>query len=197
MNISIAESLIEAARILRESGVSEARREASSLLEHVLERDRTFVITHGDTLVSEEHLETFRQIVTRRSNGEPLQYITGHQAFFGLDFEVTQAVLIPRPETELLVETALNILPVDGESVICDVGTGSGCIAVALLHERARIRAVGIDVSTKALQVAHRNAMRHAVDDRLNFVASVRHLLLLEVRSASLRFGSFEPTLRR
>ena len=172
MNISIADSIIEATRILRDAGVSEARREASSLLEHILERDRTFVITHADTLVNEENLETYRQNVTRRSNGEPLQYITGRQAFFGLDFEVTPSVLIPRPETELLVEAALNILPVDGESLICDVGTGSGCIAIALIHERTRARAVGIDVSTRALQVAHRNAVRHAVGDRMSFVAA-------------------------
>ena len=172
MNISIADLIIEATRILREAGVSEARREASSLLEHILERDRTFVITHANTLVNEEHLERYRQIVTRRSNGEPLQYITGRQSFFGLDFEVTPAVLIPRPETELLVETALKILPVEAESVICDVGTGSGCIAIALVHKRARTRAVGIDVSTRALQVAHRNAVRHAVGDRVSFVAA-------------------------
>ena len=172
MNFSIAESINEAARILRQAGVSEARREASALLEHILERDRTFVITHAETLVSDEHLRRYHQIVTRRSNGEPLQYITGSQAFFGLDFEVTRAVLIPRPETELLVETALKILPVQGESFICDVGTGSGCIAIAVLHERTRTRAVGIDVSTKALQVAHRNAVRLAVGDRMSFVAA-------------------------
>src|SRR6185503_20746136 len=108
--MNIAESIIEATRILQEAGVSEARREASSMLEHILKRDRTFVITHADASVGEENLETYRQIVTRRSNGEPLQYIIGSQAFFGLDFEVTPDVLIPRPETELLVETALKIL---------------------------------------------------------------------------------------
>jgi len=170
--MNIAESITEAMRILRDAGVSEARREASSLLEHILKRDRTFVITHADALIVEENLETYRQIVTRRSNGEPLQYITGSQAFFGLDFEVTPDVLIPRPETELLVETALKILPVEEESVICDIGTGSGCIAISLLHERTRARAVGIDISTKALQVAHRNSVRHAVGDRMSFVAA-------------------------
>lgn len=173
MNISIAESIFEAARILRQAGISEARREAGSLLEYVIERDRTFIIAHADHLISKEHLETFRQIVVRRAKGEPLQYITGRQAFFGLDFEVTPAVLIPRPETELLVETALAILcPVDEESHICDIGTGSGCIAVTLLHKRARAHAVGIDISETAIQVAQRNAARHGVAERMRFVAS-------------------------
>jgi len=173
MNISIAESIFEGARILRQAGISEARREAGSLLEHVIERDRTFIIAHADHLISNEHLETYRQIVMRRAKGEPLQYITGCQVFFGLDFEVTPAVLIPRPETELLVETALAILcPTDEEFDICDVGTGSGCIAVTLLHERPRANAIGIDISETAIQVAQRNAARHGVAERMRFVAS-------------------------
>jgi len=173
MNISIAESIFEAARILRQAGVSEARREAGSLLEYVIERDRTFIIAHADHLISKEESKIFRQTVARRAKGEPLQYITGRQFFFGLDFEVTPAVLIPRPETELLVEAALTILcRVDEESYICDVGTGSGCIAVTLLHQRARAHAVGIDISETALQVAQRNAARHGVAERMRFVAS-------------------------
>ena len=169
---SIAESISEAARMLRHSGVSEARREASSLLEHVMERDRTFMITHADDLVTTEQLESFRGIVMRRASGEPLQYITGHQAFFGLDFEVAPAVLIPRPETELLVEAALTMLPINEETRICDVGTGSGCITVSLLHERPRAHAVSIDISPTALEVAERNANRHGVTERVRFVAS-------------------------
>ncbi|MGI9168057.1 MAG: peptide chain release factor N(5)-glutamine methyltransferase [Pyrinomonadaceae bacterium] len=173
MNISIGESIFEGARILRQAGISEARREAGSLLEHVIERDRTFIIAHADHLISNEHLETYRQIVMRRAKGEPLQYITGRQAFFGLDFEVTPAVLIPRPETELLVETALAILsPIDEEFDICDVGTGSGCVAVTLLHERPRAHAIGIDISETAIQVAQRNAAYHGVAERVHFVAS-------------------------
>jgi len=174
MNISIAESIFEAAQILRDAGISEARREAGSLLEYVIERDRTFIIAHADHRISKKQLQTFRQIVVRRAKGEPLQYITGRQAFFGLDFEVTPAVLIPRPETELLVETALAILSpvVDEESDICDVGTGSGCIAVTLLHERPRAQAIGIDISETAIQVAQRNAGRHGVAERMRFIAS-------------------------
>jgi release factor glutamine methyltransferase len=169
---SIAEVMLEATQILRRGGVSDARREAGSLLVHVLKVDRTFLITRAGDLVCEEKLDAFRECLSRRVRGEPLQYITGRQDFFGLDFEVTREVLIPRPETELLVTTALDLLDVDTSAVICDVGTGSGCIAIALLHEHPLTRAVAIDISEPALHVAVRNAMRHQVSRRIDFLAS-------------------------
>ena len=171
MTSSIGESIFEAAGILQQAGISEARREAGSLLERVIDRDRTFIIGHAEQQISPEQSKTFREFVTRRAKGEPLQYITGRQAFFGLDFKVTKDVLIPRPETELLVETALK-LAADSQIEICDVGTGSGCIVIALLHELPQASAVAIDVSEAALEVARRNASRHSVADRISFVAS-------------------------
>ncbi|HEX8919849.1 MAG TPA: peptide chain release factor N(5)-glutamine methyltransferase, partial [Pyrinomonadaceae bacterium] len=115
-----------------------------------------------------------RELVERRAAGEPSQYITGHQEFYGLDFEVTTDVLIPRPETELLVETALGLL--DQMELtplfICDVGTGSGCIPVTILHERLEVRALGLDISPEALRVAARNAARQDVRERLFLTAS-------------------------
>lgn len=170
---SIARALVEAAQILRQAGVPEARREAASLLEHLTGRDRTFLITHAETALASSDIRRLRDLVERRAAGEPLQYITGHQEFYGLDFEVTPEVLIPRPETELLVETALKLL--DGASQpprICDVGTGTGCIPIALLHERPIAQAVGLDISHPALRVAARNAARHGVDARLALVTS-------------------------
>ena len=173
MSITIAASMLEAAQILRKAGISEGRREAGSLLEQVINCDRTFIIGHPEHEITAEQLHCFRQCVARRAKGEPLQYITGRQAFFGLDFEVTKDVLIPRPETELLVETALSLID-DAEPApfICDVGTGSGCMAIALLHERPGAHAVAIDVSEAAIRVAQRNAARHAVSERIAFVAS-------------------------
>jgi len=115
-----------------------------------------------------------------------LQYITGHQAFFNLDFEVTRNVLIPRPETELLVEIALDLLPTADEFFLCDVGTGSGCIAITILHERPSARALGIDISLPALQVAQKNATRHGVAGRFRLVASDGFSPLNTVRSFSM-----------
>ncbi|HYN23841.1 MAG TPA: peptide chain release factor N(5)-glutamine methyltransferase [Pyrinomonadaceae bacterium] len=173
MSVSIAEAIREAAQTLRQGSVPDARREAGSLLQHVIDRDRTFIITHAEDLMTPEEQQSFRECVARRAEGEPLQYITGRQAFFGLDFEVTKDVLIPRPETELLVETALPLVD-EGPAApcICDVGTGSGCIAVALLHENQRATAVGIDLSMEAIQVARRNAVRHSVAARISFLVA-------------------------
>ncbi|MEP6707492.1 MAG: peptide chain release factor N(5)-glutamine methyltransferase [Pyrinomonadaceae bacterium] len=174
MSLSIAQAVLEATPVLRAAGVPEASREAGSLLAHTLARDGAFIITHSDEALSEQFIKMFREYVARRAAGEPLQYITGHQAFFNLDFEVTRDVLIPRPETELLVEVALDLLSGADESSVCDVGTGSGCIAITILRERLSARAVGLDISLPALQVAQKNASRHGVADRFRLVASDR-----------------------
>ena len=164
---TIAEAIREAADALRAGGVREARREAGSLLAHSLGRDRAYLFTHDDERLTVETAARFRAFVSRRAAGEPLQYITGRQEFYGLDFEVTPDVLIPRPETELLVETALELMKGTEAPRFCDIGTGSGCISVALLHERRDARGVGADISPAALRVAARNAERHGVSDRL------------------------------
>jgi len=172
MSLSIAEAISEGAAKLAEAGVHDARREAATLLAHAIDRDRTYVITHNDELLTEQQIESFRAFIIRRAAREPLQYITGHQEFFRLDFEVTPDVLIPRPETELIVEVALELLKDVSAPTIADIGTGSGCIAISLLHELSDSRALATDISAAALQVAQRNAERHGVTDRLTLVES-------------------------
>lgn len=177
MAISIAEAILQGAHDLRKAGVAEARREAGSLLAHVIGRDRTFILSHADDPLSDEQLKHFRRVLESRATGKPMQYTTGHQEFFGLDFEVTSDVLIPRPETELLVEKVLQLVSSSvAAPFICDVGTGSGCIAITLLHElllnHPDTRAVAIDISEAALEVAKRNAARHSVTDHISFVVS-------------------------
>ena len=172
--MTIAEALREAAERLRAAGVGEPRREAGLLLSHVLGRDRAFLITHADEALTATQLLGLQEAVGRRAAGEPFQYIARVQEFYGLEFEVTPDVLIPRPETELLVETALELLRDTPSPFVCDVGTGSGCIIVSLLHERPDARGVGLDVSVPALHVATRNAERHGlkVGERIWFIAS-------------------------
>ncbi len=170
MSISIADAIREGAASLRDAGLAEGRREAGGLLQHLLGRDRTFVLAHPEQQLTAAQLQTFRELLRRRAAGEPLQYITAQQSFFGLDFEVAPGVLIPRPETELLVEAALETLRGSQSPRICDVGTGSGCIAITLLHERSDAQAVAIDISAAALEIAKRNAQRHLVAERLTFV---------------------------
>src|SRR5882672_10589454 len=172
MTNSIAEMILQGAHKLRQAGVPEARREAGSLAAHVLGRDRSFILSHAEDQVREEQTERFRDYVERRAHGEPLQYITGHQEFFGLEFEVTSDVLIPRPETELLIETALSVVSPNETPFICDVGAGSGCIVVTLLHQLPHARGIALEISEAALAIAQRNANRHGVHERLSFIAS-------------------------
>jgi release factor glutamine methyltransferase len=171
-NFSIGQAMMEGAQRLREGAIADPRREAGSLLTHVLGSDRSFIIAHTDDNLNDEDSESFRSLIERRAGGEPLQYITGHQEFFKLDFEVTPAVLIPRPETESIVETALELLVNEPEPYILDIGTGSGCLAISLLHELSTARAIATDVSTSALRIARRNAERHGVTNRVALLAS-------------------------
>jgi len=172
-HMKIAHVLKQASTILENAGVPEARREASSLLSFVLGKDRTFLISHADDEVGDDSVDRFRELVERRVGGEPLQYITGVQDFFGREFLVTPDVLIPRPETELLVEAALEKAGGRGASpILCDVGTGSGCIALTLLSEIFAARAVAVDKSAAALEVAKLNAQKLSVTDRVEFLVS-------------------------
>lgn len=176
MSSSIAEAILKGSHKLRAAGVPDSRREAGSLMGYVLGRDRSYILGHADDLIDADQESQFNEHLELRKTGRPLQYITGHQEFFGLDFEVTPDVLIPRPETELLVETALKLtVGLEAAPLICDVGTGSGCIAVTLLHELRAFpdaRAVAIDLSEAALEVAKRNATNNSVVDRIEFIIS-------------------------
>jgi len=169
MNIAIARALNGAADKLRAHGVPDARGQAALLLSHALGRDRAFLIAHDDQLLSTEQSQMFDAYVCRRAAGEPPQYITGHQEFFRLDFAVTADVLIPRPETELIIETVLDLFASNADFSFADLGTGSGCIAISLLHERRQAHGTAIDMSGAALNVARQNAVRHQVADRLRF----------------------------
>ena len=169
---SINDSINQGAQILREAGVPEYRRDARSLLEHNLSKDRTYLITNSDELLDDAEFDRYLAMIQRRAVGEPLQYITGVQDFFGRQFHVSPAVLIPRPETELLVEAALRLLTNSDGPSICDVGTGSGCIAISILCERADAKATAVDISDSALDVARLNANRLEVTNRIEFVLS-------------------------
>ncbi len=140
------------------SGDIEARHEAEILLGHVLERERAWLFSHADLVLDAAAAERFRELIMARQRGEPVAYLVGHRGFWTLDLIVTPDVLIPRPETELLVELALERIPIDGESRIADLGTGSGAIALAIASERPRAHIVATDASVPALAVAALNA---------------------------------------
>ncbi len=169
---TIARALREAAAQLNVGSRADARRDANILLLHTLNCAHAFLIAHAGDVLAPDALIQFRLHVDRRALGEPVQYITGRQEFYGLEFAVTPAVLIPRPETELLVETALNLLRATRAPRLCDVGTGSGCIIITMLHERTDAHALGLDITPVALGVAACNAVRHNVAARLQLMAA-------------------------
>ena len=171
---TIAETLKLASQQLRSAAIANDVLDAQTLLAEALGKDRTYLIVNFNEQLSEDLLAKFQRLIARRASGEPLQYITGHQEFFGLEFDVTPDVLIPRPETEILVEETIRLASQQKVSVpvILDIGTGSGCIAVALARELEDAEITAIDISEAALNVARRNAAKHNLADRIRFVHS-------------------------
>lgn len=136
--------------------------DARALLRHALGVDEAYLIVHSAQILSDAQSEFFAELAARRGAGEPVAYIVGRREFFSLEFKITPAVLIPRPETELLVEFVLDKVAPDGDSCILDLGTGSGCIAIGIAKQRPRAQVVGVDTSTAALAVARENSQRLA-----------------------------------
>ena len=194
---------------LREADVPSYTLAAELLLLHVLKKDRTWVYAHPEAEIAESDAQSFLALIARRAAGEPTQYLTGKQEFWGLEFEVNPAVLIPRPETEHLIEVALDRLALreishgrpqttTGEGLmIADVGTGSGCIAVALARELPLATFYATDISASALEIACRNAEKLGVSDRIHFLESnlLDHLELSTVNSSSPLATRHSPLL--
>jgi len=179
--IDVRAALKEGMARLRAASVPSSTLAAELLLMHVLGRDRAWLYTHSESRMDGTAVQDYFALLSRRSAGEPTQYLTGKQEFWGLEFEVTPAVLIPRPETEHVIEIALERLGPRGIKIdmvtgkpspplrVADVGTGSGCLAVALAHELPHAEVVATDISEAALEVARRNAARHGASDRVRF----------------------------
>ncbi len=154
----------------KRKGIPQPRADAEVLLANALGLERIQLYLRFDQPLGGDELMRFREFVKRRAAREPTQYITGRQEFWSLDLEVSPATLIPRPETEVLVEKAIELIE-DRPLRVLDLGTGSGAIALALAREASQISLVATDRSIDALQVAHRNARRHGLDRRIAFVA--------------------------
>jgi release factor glutamine methyltransferase len=171
--VSIGGALLWGAEVLSQAKLENSRLDAEVLLRHVLNMEKEQLYMNVDAPISAGQEAMFRELLLRRSRREPVAYITGHKEFWSLDFFVTPAVLIPRPETELLVEVALQYVTrlASGSPVkVLDVGTGSGAIPVCLAKEHAAMEIVAVDISLVALDVASVNAGRHGVVDRIRFL---------------------------
>jgi release factor glutamine methyltransferase len=196
-------ALKEAMARLRAASVPSHTLAAELLLMHALGRDRTWLYSHPESTLDSSEAEKYFALVARRAVGEPVQYLTRKQEFWGLEFEVTPAALIPRPETEHVVEVALDRLGSRGIKIrldtgepsprlhIADVGTGSGCLAVALAWELPHADIFATDISGDALALAQRNAARHGVSDRTHFLqTSLLEALLPPSRVSSPQTSS-------
>lgn len=169
---TIGDTLYESSRKLLDAGIDTGSLEASLLLGRATGFDRLGLITRtGDTLTSEQSA-AFDELMARRLDREPLQYILGETEFMGMTFEVTPDVLIPRGDTETLVEAVLDLEEERMDAspiVVADIGTGSGAIAVALAKSLPYVHVLAVDVSPEAIAIAERNARRHDVDDQITF----------------------------
>jgi release factor glutamine methyltransferase len=171
--VTILDHLTLATAWLKARGADSPRLTAEVLLARVLASDRIFLYTHGDRPLSAGERDAYRALLRRRAAGEPVAYITGEREFYGRPFAVGPGILIPRPETELLVEEALRLLRATGANpapVIADIGCGSGCIAVTVLAELPGARGTAVDASPAAIEATRTNALRHGVADRLTAV---------------------------
>ncbi len=168
--MKISEAIGSAARRLADAGVPAPAFDAELLLRHILGRDRAWVIAHRDDDMDEDGIRAFKAAVSRRASREPLQYIIGSQEFWGLDFAVTRDVLIPRPETELVVETVLEAIKDKAAPIVIDLCTGSGCIAVSIAKEHKGARVFATDISPMALETAIENSRRHGVSGSIRFM---------------------------
>ena len=165
-------ALRTAAEKLDQAGIAEPRREAASLLAFILKTDRAFLIAHPEHELTADRSILYKSVVKRRANREPFQHIVGRQEFYGLDFLVTPDVLVPRPETELLVEIALQKLAQVDDVRFLEIGVGSGCISVSILHHLPEATSLAVDLSRPALGIALRNAESLGVASRLQLLES-------------------------
>ncbi len=155
-----------------QKGLESPRLDAEILLAHVLQKERIYLYAHYDEPLSSEERAAYRELVIKRAQRYSVAHLLGVRPFMGLDFSVNEDVLVPRPETEMLVETVLSYEKKDASFSVLDMGTGSGAILISILHERPNATGLAVDISPKALDVARKNGQALGVADRITFLES-------------------------
>ncbi|MGI6413565.1 MAG: peptide chain release factor N(5)-glutamine methyltransferase [Syntrophomonadaceae bacterium] len=206
---TIKEILLWTTRYFQKKGIQEPRLEAEVLLARVLQKDRVYLYINYDSPVNPDELAIMHDFVARRAWGEPIAYITGSKEFMSLNFKVDPSVLIPRPDTEILVETAINLLQARDNPRICDVGTGSGAIAISLAYYLRDAMVYATEISEKALAIARENAAAHKVtvyfyqgslllpvmgEEKFDLItANLPYITVDEYRELDIEISRFEP----
>jgi release factor glutamine methyltransferase len=215
--MTLNQTIRKTSQLLKQNNIEDSYFEARVLLGHVLELSPEEILTQPEYILNTQQIETLDAVIQRRINREPSAYITGHKEFYGIDFVVDQRVLIPRPETELLVEVALKFLKERcGGSVIsnkhrtvADIGTGCGAISISLALHTSDVKIYATDISKEALEVARQNAHNQNVQDRISFlhgnllepvtehvdliIANLPYIEHTELDNLSTEINRFEP----
>lgn len=172
MSLTIEEALKNGINILKKHDKYDADLDARYLLMHILEYDRVNLIINKNELIDKEAYNSYIELIKNRTKGVPLQYLIGEQEFMGLKFKVSEDTLIPRRETEELIELAINLIDDSKLQIIMDIGTGTGCIPISLAVFKKSIHCLGIDYSAKALEIANENSILNNVQDRVSWIFS-------------------------
>ena len=170
MNIQFA--LFEANKILLENNIKSSRLDSEILLSKVLKKDRKFIILNLDKLLDNIHYKKFKNLISQRSTRKPIAYLIGKKDFWKYEFYISDAVLIPRPETEIIIEETLRIFRHKTKLNVLEIGIGSGCILLSILKEKKNFKGVGIDISKKCVELSKINALKLDINNRVKFFKS-------------------------
>ena len=170
--MNIQSAILEGANILKNKSINSAKLDSEILLASVIDKDRKYLIFNNDQIIKEKNLKHFQKLINKRSFGEPIAYLTNEKFFWNYKFFVTKDTLIPRPDTELIVEQILKLTKSKTKMKILDIGVGSGCILLTILKERKNFYGVGVDISKKCLNISKINAKNLEVSSRVNFFKS-------------------------
>ena len=167
--MNIQQAINCAVNILKKSNIKTPHLDSELILSKVIKQDRKYILLNLREHLNKKNLKDFKKLIFRRKKGEPIAYITNYKEFWKNEFYVNKNVLIPRPDTETIIEESLNYIPCDNSKKILDIGTGSGCIIISLLKERPKCLATAIDISKEALKVAKYNAKLHHLENKIKF----------------------------
>ena len=170
--MNIQSAIIKGANILKNKSINSAKLDSEILLASVIDKDRKYLILNNDQIIKEKNLKHFQKLINKRSFGEPIAYLTNKKFFWNYKFFVTKDTLIPRPDTELIVEQILKLTKSKTKMKILDIGVGSGCILLTILKERKNFYGVGVDISKKCINISKINAKNLEVSSRVKFFKS-------------------------
>jgi release factor glutamine methyltransferase len=170
--MNIGNAINEASRILEKNKIKSAKLDSEILMSEVIKKDRKFIILNSEQKIEKNSFDDFKNLINKRSNGKPIAYIIGKKNFWKYEFEINENVLVPRPDTELIVEEVLRFSKNRNKLNVLDIGTGSGCILLSILDEKKDFFGIGIDISKKCLDLSKKNALGIEVHNRVKFIKS-------------------------